>query len=105
MMRLALALGKSLGEIEALPASEFARWMAWDNLSPIGALADDLHYARMGALVANVAGSKSVKVRDFMLSPDLLGESREPTQKTLFGKLMAWAKAAGATFIKPGEKV
>ncbi|MEM6681813.1 MAG: hypothetical protein AAF607_06200 [Pseudomonadota bacterium] len=47
MFRLALALGKHLHEIEALPAREVMRWAAYDAQEPIGEVRSDLRMARL----------------------------------------------------------
>jgi hypothetical protein len=39
--RLALALGKTLGEIAEMPESEFITWRAFDLEEPIGSRGDD----------------------------------------------------------------
>jgi hypothetical protein len=49
-----LALGRDLSEIEAMPASEFQRWIAYYNAEPFGTWRDNFHIATLCALTANI---------------------------------------------------
>ncbi|MEV5030989.1 hypothetical protein MRBLMC3_000143 [Sphingobium sp. LMC3-1-1.1] len=50
MCRLAMALGKTLGEIAAMPVSEFATWCAFYQLEPWGCHVEDQRSAYMLSL-------------------------------------------------------
>ena len=45
---------------------EFAEWIAYDRLEPIGAVRDDIRMAILATVVARGAGSKTAKPKDFM---------------------------------------
>ncbi|NBQ49118.1 MAG: DUF4035 domain-containing protein [Marivivens sp.] len=52
---------------------EFAEWIAYDRIEPIGAVRDDIRMAILATVVARGAGSKTAKPKDFM--PDFSGGS------------------------------
>lgn len=45
---------------------EFAEWIAYDMIEPIGAQRDDFRMAVLATVVARSAGSKTAKPSDFM---------------------------------------
>lgn len=54
MMKLALRLGKTLGEIkQSISMSELRLWAAYDRISPIGDVRGDIHAAQITAAVYN----------------------------------------------------
>jgi len=56
-MRLALAIGCTLGELgERMTAYEFGLWAAFDGVEPIGGQRGDLQAGVIAAAVANYAG-------------------------------------------------
>ena len=65
MFRLALRLGKTLGEIGKMPASELFEWMAFFNLVPHGER-DDYRTALICDTVWKSAGGKGSSVKKFM---------------------------------------
>lgn len=65
--RLALSLGKTLAEIESLPALELDRWKAYHALEPIPP--PGWFEAQVCQVLANINrkdGVKAFKVEDFM---------------------------------------
>jgi len=56
-MRLALALGKTLSEIEHMPMSEFIRWTAWDRIQHIGEYRQDVNFGILVSVLRNIASS------------------------------------------------
>lgn len=70
VMRLALALGKSVRELlDCMDSAELANWLAYDQISPFGSERTDLGAAIVASTVANVwrgKGQKAYKVDDFL---------------------------------------
>jgi hypothetical protein len=67
--RLALGLGKTIGEIEAtMGSAELSDWMDYYQIEPFGAWRDNFHSAQISALIYNVnrGKQKPVKTADFM---------------------------------------
>lgn len=69
---MALALGKTLGEINAIPHDEYLGWMEFYELEPWGVAVDDALNAYGIATLANVNrdSSKTPKpygIKDFLL--------------------------------------
>lgn len=66
MFRLALALGKSLAEVEALSGRELDRWKAYHEVEPL----PDPHWdaAHLCSVIASVMGAKGKRytVDDFL---------------------------------------
>lgn len=71
MFRLALALGRTVAEIEqSMSASELVEWMEFSAREPFGANRENIHFAMLCALIANVNRGKNTqpfKPQDFML--------------------------------------
>jgi hypothetical protein len=68
--RLALALGKTLGEIDTMPSRELTRWMVYDQFDPIGNVREDLHAAQICQTIAGVntpKGKPVPKLEQFVL--------------------------------------
>lgn len=66
-MRLALRLGKTLGEVmEGMDTYELSLWREFDRLSPIGDERGDLLSATLAATVAQSVGAK-VKTADMLI--------------------------------------
>lgn len=66
-MRLALRLGKTLGEVqEGMDTYEVSLWREFDRESPIGDERGDLLSATLAATVAQAAGAK-VKTDDMLI--------------------------------------
>jgi hypothetical protein len=55
--RLALALGRTVAEIGAMPAAEFADWQAFDAVEPIG----DRRLDWVGGILASVLANAHFK--------------------------------------------
>ena len=54
MMKLALRLGRTLGELkQSISMSELRLWLAYDRISPIGDMRGDVHAAQLVAAVYN----------------------------------------------------
>lgn len=65
MFKLAGHLGKTVGELErTLTVAEFAEWVAYDELDPIGGYRTDLGFALLAYLQA---GDKDKSVQDFLI--------------------------------------
>lgn len=65
-LKLALRLGKTLQELDKMPASEIYLWIAYDGLSPIGDERGDIHAAQISSSVYQSQGSK-VKLNDVLI--------------------------------------
>ncbi len=58
-MKLALRLGKTLGELRlSMSISELRLWMAFDRISPIGDERNDYHAAQITAATFNAQRTK-----------------------------------------------
>lgn len=71
MFLLAGHLKKHISEIESLPVSEFREWVAYNKISPIGAVRDDLRIAAAFCTMYNATRpyrARALKVKDFMLN-------------------------------------
>lgn len=70
MLRLALALGKTVREIEeTMPATELAEWAQLYEEEPFGDVRADLHAAIVACTVARaLGGNKQARIKDFLPS-------------------------------------
>lgn len=69
---LALALGRTLGEIDRMPAYEFREWQHYHALYPFGDERADWRSGTIAAVIANVNRGKDQQAKsasDFMLKP------------------------------------
>lgn len=67
MFRLALALGKTVAELEReLGPDELAKWVAYSQLEPFGYERVEYSIATVAATVANVHSRRRYKPDDFM---------------------------------------
>lgn len=69
---LALALGKSLAEIDRMPAHELRRWQVYHSLFPFGDERADWRMGTIAAVLHNIhrgKNSEAAKPSDFMLKP------------------------------------
>lgn len=69
MFRLALALGRTVAELEAtLSGQELTEWMAFDAVEPFGEQRDDLRAGIVASTMANCHRSRgpAFKPQDFM---------------------------------------
>lgn len=87
---LALALGKTLGEISEMPWQEFRRWLAYARLYPINqSWLDDMRTAMLRLTVAQFTpfmDSRQLRLNDF----------RMPWEKTAFVKAKTGQEIASA---------
>jgi Protein of unknown function (DUF4035) len=68
MFKLALALGRTIGDIERLDINEFVEWMAYNELDPIGEWRSDVRAALICDTLAKVfGGSTTTTIDSFML--------------------------------------
>lgn len=70
LFRLALALGKSVREVESFGASELADWEAYWKMEPWGAYRDNIHAGLICSVLANIhrrKGAAEITYEDFML--------------------------------------
>ncbi|KFK98133.1 DUF4035 domain-containing protein [Serratia sp. Ag1] len=68
-MKLALRLGKTLGELrQSMSISELRLWMAFDRINPIGDERNDYHAAQITAAVYNSQRTKDpLSISDVLL--------------------------------------
>lgn len=57
-LKLAIRLGKTLGEIQQMPVTEFALWSAYNRMSPLGDERIDVLAGQVTQAVLNAAGAK-----------------------------------------------
>lgn len=83
--RLGLALGKSIGEVRALPYPEFRAWQVFYALEPWGWHNDEFHAANLLAMLYNInrGKGKAKDAKDFIRNMetalmDALKEQRDP---------------------------
>ena len=89
---LALALGKSLKEIDSLDSQEFSDWLGFYQFSPFGDFRDDMRGALLCSVVSNLMGGKT-KPSEYM--PDWFGD-RPPVKLATADSLRAMARLANA---------
>lgn len=89
--RLALALGKTVGELSAtMGSSEFSDWLKYYEVEPWGAVRDNLHAGQIASTLVKLFGSKRRKApeaADFVLRP-LRARKNEETNRSL-----SWLRA------------
>lgn len=91
-----MALAWSCTKAEAkrrCTVKEFAEWIAYDRIDPIGEQRADLRMAVLATVVARSGGSKTAKPSDFI--PRFDAPKAEPTS-VIKAKLMAIAEAHNA---------
>lgn len=69
MYELALALGRSVRELEQWPASEVLGWQAFYRIQPFGPWRDNLHSAQIAHILAAVntpSGKPKPRLQDYM---------------------------------------
>jgi hypothetical protein len=67
MFHLALALGKTVGEIEStMSAIELREWIKLAGTEPVGPLRADYQAGMISAVIASVNSRKRYKPSDFM---------------------------------------
>lgn len=93
MFTLALALGRTVAELEAsLSSSEFTEWMRFYRENPFGTWRDNWHSAQIAALLFNANRGKQqpMKVADFMFMSE--AESKQKADLEMLAALDAVAK-------------
>ena len=65
-MRLALALGRTLGEMASMTSAEFQCWQEFIETEPIGEKRMDFRFGFLQAQIASLGGAKNVKPTDFI---------------------------------------
>lgn len=92
-------LGKTVGELErTLTVAEFAEWVAYDELDPIGGYRTDLGFALLAYLQA---GDKDKTIHDFLLidpNPMTEEEKQEFDQRQLEAQARQEVQAMIAMF-------
>lgn len=90
MMKLALRLGRTLGELkQSISMSELRLWAAYDRISPIGDMRGDVHAAQIAAAVYNAQRdpkSQLVDLNDMVIQ---WGAKEEGPEESLTG-LESW---------------
>lgn len=90
MMKLALRLGKTLGELkQSISMSELRLWAAYDRISPIGDVRGDFHAAQITAAVYNAQRDPKSQPVDFNDMVIKWGASGEGPEESLTG-LESW---------------
>jgi hypothetical protein len=79
-----LALGKSVREIETLPARELDEWTAFYAMEPFGAIRDNWHAAVIACITANAyrAKGKAFSIQDFMYEDGIDRDARIDREQT-----------------------
>ena len=86
LFRLALALGKTVGELRGMSAQELAEWQQFSCLEPFGEYRNDLRAGIISATIANTAQIKRTKPFspiDFMP----FAKRREITEEEIAAKI------------------
>ncbi len=94
MFTLALALGRTVSELEAsMSSSEFSEWIEYYQLEPFGQWRDNWHAAQIAALLFNANRGKTqqpLKAQDFMFATE--EEQAQRKQDEFFASLASLAK-------------
>lgn len=86
---LALALGRTLAEIDRMPAYEFRQWQIYHGMFPIGDERADWRTGTLAALTFNVNRGKNdtpAKAADFMLKPPETQAQKEARWRAMLRK-------------------
>lgn len=70
--RLALALGKTLGEIDAIPYGEYLEWQEFYNIEPFGVAVHDLAQANIVRTLAEINRDSKKRGQPYALREFLL---------------------------------
>lgn len=105
MFKLALALGRTVGELEhTLTADELVEWQAYDRLDPFGGYRQDIQTAH---LLYAKAGSSDCTVADFLpIDPNPMNDEMREEYEQYQAERQAQkdAKALMAMFAKYQKK-
>ncbi len=91
---LALALGRTLKEVDDMRSDEFNEWLAFYSVSPFGETRDDMRGAMLCSVVSNVMGAKT-KPSDYM--PDFFGDRAPASRLASANSLRAMAQRINAS--------
>lgn len=83
MFRLALALGRTVGELEdELGSKELIEWQAYYSLEPFGQWRENYHSAMIAEAIYNTSGriKKPAKIHDFMIELPKVKEQRKQSE-------------------------
>ncbi len=90
MFRLALALGRTVAELEqSMTCAEFSEWQAYYVLEPFGAWRDNWHSAQIASLIYNTNRGRSppVKMSEYMY------QDPQTVQDAADAETLAWLSA------------
>lgn len=90
LFRLALALGRTVAEVERMPAREVDEWQRYYALEPFGAWRDNAHAGLIAAQLANVHRKKSARPVTFR---DYLLVDKETDRATKTARFFGWLRA------------
>lgn len=94
--RLAGHLGRTVAELDDMDATEFAGWLAADQLSPIGGERIDYLFAMQNAVLANLWSKKRWKESQFLPRWGKAAKGASPDQvRAYFAGLKARVKPDG----------
>lgn len=92
--RLAMALGKSLTEINSMPSSEFIQWRAFYQLEPFGCPVEDQRVNAQLQLAFQANSERGIRVPNFFDRWKWATETDEPpAETTVTGKANAFFAA------------
>jgi hypothetical protein len=90
-LRLALALGRFPGEIDAMPYADYLEFQEFYDIEPWGLAVDDSMNAHAISVLANVnrdskTRPKAYTIKDFLLYPPKTDSSTPAVEPTVEGK-------------------
>lgn len=96
--RLALALGRTVGELSRMSALEYAHWQALSGLEPIGPQRGDYHAAQITATLAEINRDSKRRATPYGVNDFLLFQHRpEPSDDDIEAQIL------NAFPMNPGE--
>ena len=103
VFRLALALGKTVGELlDSIDSRELTEWQIFDSIDPIGAWRDDYASGLLCALQANMnrrKGAKAFVPQDFM--PFVPRDSEPASAEAMEHQFMAYIHQHNKAYTQP----
>ena len=89
LFRLALALGRTVGELqEHMTAAELREWMAYDGINPIGPDRFDWLFGQLAFVTASVHSTKKLRIRDFVPTWDPVAREERSLRRLRMHALM-----------------
>jgi len=79
--RLALHLGKTLGEIDELSGAELNEWAEYFSLEPPLSDRLEVQLARLTSIVYNALANKPLDWKEFLISKTKIGKKEELREK------------------------